>query len=59
MEGLGHWERIPFTGVWREQIFWDLAANTLLGNVFLLWFSSGNFWEDFWTLHGEIPSQQG
>lgn len=32
--------RIPFAGVWREWIFWDIAASPPLGNVFLLHFSN-------------------
>lgn len=48
MEGVGHGcLRIPFAGVWREEIFWDIAASTPLGNVSLWCFSSGNLRENF------------
>lgn len=34
---------IPFTGVRREQIFWDTAASTSQGDVFLQRFSKAEF----------------
>lgn len=35
--------RIPFAGVWREQIFWETFASTQLGYLVLFMFFSTEF----------------